>query len=62
VGSEQWGREILDGVDADTELGLAAARDALAVAAGELDEDEFRDRHEVGLPQGVRPRPSPPPG
>jgi Fe-S-cluster-containing dehydrogenase component len=48
VGSEQWGREILDGVDADTELGLAAARDALAVAAGELDEEEFRDRHEVG--------------
>jgi Fe-S-cluster-containing dehydrogenase component len=47
VGSEQWGREILDGADADTELGLAAARDALAVAAGELDEDEFRDRYEV---------------
>jgi Fe-S-cluster-containing dehydrogenase component len=47
VGSQEWGREILDGVDADTELGLAAARDALAVAAGELDEDEFRDRYEV---------------
>jgi Fe-S-cluster-containing dehydrogenase component len=47
VGSAPWAREILDGVDADTELGLAAARDALAVAAGELDEDEFRDRYEV---------------
>jgi Fe-S-cluster-containing dehydrogenase component len=47
VGSEAWARQILDGADADTELGLAAARDALAVAAGALDEDEFRDRHEV---------------
>ena len=48
VGSEEWGRDILEGVDADTELGLAAARDALAVAAGDLSEAEFRDRHEVG--------------
>ena len=48
VGSEEWGRDILEGVDADTELGLAAARDALAVAAGELSEAEFRDRYEVG--------------
>ncbi len=47
VGSEPWGREILDGVDADTELGLAVARDALAVARGELDESEFRDQYEV---------------
>ncbi len=47
VGSEAWARQILDGADADTELGLAAARDALAVAAGELDEEEFRDRHEI---------------
>ena len=48
VGSEQWAREILDGADADSELGMAAARDAMAVAAGELDEAEFRDRYEVG--------------
>jgi Fe-S-cluster-containing dehydrogenase component len=47
VGSEAWARQVLDGADADTELGLAAARDALAVAAGDLDEDEFRDRYEV---------------
>ncbi len=47
VGSEEWGREILAGADADTELGLAAARDALAVAAGTLSEAEFRDRHEI---------------
>ena len=47
VGSEQWAREVLDSADADTELGLAAARDAMAVAAGELDEAEFRDRYEV---------------
>lgn len=47
VGSEAWAREVLAGADADTELGLAVARDAMAVAAGDLDEDEFRDRYEV---------------
>ncbi len=43
---EPWARALLDGADADADLGVEVARDAMAVAAGELDEDEFRDRYE----------------
>ena len=46
AGWESWARSVLDGADTDAELGVEVARDAMAVAAGELDEDEFRDRYE----------------
>ncbi len=45
-GWEAWAHRVLDGADTDADLGVEAARDAMAVAAGELDEDEFRDRYE----------------
>jgi Fe-S-cluster-containing dehydrogenase component len=39
-------RRLLEGSDHDSDLGVAAARDAQRVVAGALDEAEFRARHE----------------
>ncbi len=44
---EPWARAILDETDHDTDLGVDIARDAQRVAAGQLDEDEFRWRYEA---------------
>jgi Fe-S-cluster-containing dehydrogenase component len=46
VGWEAWARTVLGGADVDAGLGVEVARDAMAVAAGGLEEDEFRDRYE----------------
>jgi Fe-S-cluster-containing dehydrogenase component len=45
VGGGQWAREVLADTGHDTELGLAIARDAQRVLAGELDEGEFHTRY-----------------
>ncbi|AOW79714.1 hypothetical protein HTSR_0518 [Halodesulfurarchaeum formicicum] len=52
--------KILEGSDFDTELGRELARDAIAVANGDLDEATFHDRHHEAVIDefGVDERPT----
>ncbi len=60
VGSDAWAREVLADSEHDTGLGLAVARDAQRVVAGEMTEEEFRRRHHGAYLEafGVDARPS----
>ncbi len=59
-GRDAWAREVLADSGFDAELGLAAARDAQLVVAGELSEAEFRERYNAPYlgEFGVDARPS----
>jgi Fe-S-cluster-containing dehydrogenase component len=51
---ELWARAVLDDPEHTSALGVAVARDAQRVAAGALDEDEFRARYEAAYLQAFQ--------
>ena len=61
---EAEARDILDGVDHDTDLGMRMARDAIRVSNGELTDAEFHEKYheEVIAEFGEDSRPTEPEG